>query len=1023
MRDLRFLGVLACFLLSGFAGLLYQTAWSRHFSFAFGTSSLAVATVLAAYMGGMAGGAALAARFVDKVRRPLLVYGVLEAGIALSALAVPWAVQAAGWLRAEWLRGPELPGEGGLGTAGFYLVVSFVVLCVPTGLMGATLPLLTRHAVREEAQIGRRVGALYTINTVGAVVGTLCTAFWLLPTLGLGATVWVGVATNGLVLVLAWLLARRASELAPGRSDAPASPEHAASSTRTAGFLAIAFGAGIASFSFEVLWTRLLEHVLGGSVYAFATMLASFLAGIALGAAVASRLATSPERAARGLAVSQVGAGALALVAYALAQRLPELASALDTDDPLGRLLLLSAYGAGILLPSTLCIGATFPFAVRAITRRPEASARASARVYAWNTLGAIVGAVGAGFFVIPWLGFEGTVRASVALNLALGLGAALLARPIWRSGLALACAGAATLVWMAPAPPWSLLQKHERGLASVGSNANDEVVYFGVGRSATVLMQRGDQAFRLWSNGLPEAKIGASGQRPGMALTARWLGALPALGPGGSSRLLVIGLGGGVALESVPPSTRRIDVIELESEVVEANRVIAGWRASNPLADPRVRIHVNDARGALQLTDARWDAIVSQPSHPWTAGASHLYTREFHELVKSRLTENGVFVQWIGPAFIDQALLRSLTATLLATFAHVRAYDTGGLLFLASDAPLPTPEQEAARIAAEPDAFGRLGIRVPEDLALLVALDEVGTRRIAEGAPLIEDDDNLLANRSPLLIRAKARLSVRELLKRHDPLLVQLAELDGAYLTRRLLQMGKQDRARRLVNAIASQAEHLAAQAELHLANKRRRPMIRALVGALARDPSLDGVRFRLVQIDAKRDPSVAAGLSEGSRAVLAATAHRHRERWAELAQLDAALASVPPRHPAFDPARELRIAWRLHVEGASAEQALALTEADAYGWGPVRHGQRARAAALAGRSAAALYSLRELAKAPVRRGRRTAAAGEDGLAALDLLPAEALTATERVALARKLRRFVPAARSEATADIGAGP
>ena len=216
---LVFAGVIACFFLSGLAALLYQTAWLRQFSLVFGTSELAVATVLAAYMGGLALGSAIAGRYAGRVTRPVLVYGILEAGIALSALAVPLLLLAARGLYAAMLGDqPAPPDSATIGQPIFYLLVAFVVLAIPTGFMGATLPLLIRYAVRTDAEVGPRVALLYAINTAGAVVGTVIAAFVLLPALGLNRTVWVGVAVNVLVFFIAAALARN-------RRDSAASDE------------------------------------------------------------------------------------------------------------------------------------------------------------------------------------------------------------------------------------------------------------------------------------------------------------------------------------------------------------------------------------------------------------------------------------------------------------------------------------------------------------------------------------------------------------------------------------------------------------------------------------------------------------------------------------------------------------------------------------------------------------------------------------------------------------------------------
>ena len=243
---LIFAGVVACFFLSGLAALLYQTAWLRQFSLVFGTSELAVATVLAAYMGGLALGSAVAARYAGRVTRPVLVYGILEAGIALSALAVPVLLLAARALYASMLGDqPAPPDAATIGQPIFYLLVAFVVLAIPTGFMGATLPLLIRYAVRTDRQVGPRVALLYSINTAGAVCGTVAAAFVLLPALGLNRTVWVGVAVNALVFVIAAALARgRRDSASADETVAAAGPAEFCHGLHTAAVAAIRIAQG-----------------------------------------------------------------------------------------------------------------------------------------------------------------------------------------------------------------------------------------------------------------------------------------------------------------------------------------------------------------------------------------------------------------------------------------------------------------------------------------------------------------------------------------------------------------------------------------------------------------------------------------------------------------------------------------------------------------------------------------------------------------------------------------------------------
>ena len=267
------------------------------------------------------------------------------------------------------------------------------------------------------------------------------------------------------------------------------------------------------------------------------------------------------------------------------------------------------------------------------------------------------------------------------------------------------------------------------------------EEVFFAVGHSSTVVALEGLGYLYLRTNGLPEASIGAKGTAPYQD-PEKWLTALPVAARPDTKNMLVIGFGGGVALEGVPASVQEVDVIELEPEVVNANRQLAGRRSKDPLEDPRINVIFNDARNALRLTSKNYDVIVSQPSHPWTAGASHLFTREFVHLAKEHLTEGGVFVQWMNSEFVDAPLLRSLAATVLEEFSHVRLYqpNTQMLMFLGSDQELE-PELQLARtgqpITNDVMHFSRMGINAAEDLVGALVMDQEGLEKFSLGALL----------------------------------------------------------------------------------------------------------------------------------------------------------------------------------------------------------------------------------------------------------------------------------------------
>jgi spermidine synthase len=970
--DARFALLLGCFVLSGFAALLYQTVWTRELSFVFGTSELAVAAVLAAYMGGLALGSVAAARWAARLRRPVRAYGVIELAIAGLALLVPAAIQLVEASYAALVGGAsELP-EANAATTLYQLAGAAVVVLPPTALMGATLPLLAGWAVRVDRQLGSRVGALYALNTAGAIAGTVCAAFWLVPELGLRRTVWVGAATNVAVFALAQLLARGAA--APLGTD----PAHGARTADRAVWILPAIAlSGTVSFAYEVLWTRLLGHVLGSSLHAFAAMLASFLLGIALGSAAAARLASTRDRARAGFAAAQLGIALCSYAAFASSAALPALAARLGAG--IAAPFASAALAAVALLPITLCIGATFPFAVRILATGPDQAARVTARVYAWNTLGAIAGALGAGFVLLPGLGFAGTTMLGVAVSLALAAGSALAAAPRRTALAALACALGVGLALAPPRTPWSLLRRSPL----LDSETGGELVFAAVGRSSTVTLIDQTLSWRLSSNGLPEAAIERAGLVPLPASVAYWLGLLPSLVRPEIRDMLIVGLGGGAGAEAAPRSIAAIDVIELEPEVVAANRAISGERARDPLGDPRVQIRIGDARGALQLSAKRYGAIVSQPSHPWTAGASHLYTREFFAQVRAHLAPDGVFVQWLALPFVDEALLRSLAATLVDAFGHVEIYAPAGpaLLFVASSEPLGGIAGAGRALRAAPDDFARFGIFRIEDPASAWLLDERGVRELAQGGAPITDDDNQLAERSARLGRRALDVGrARRLFAPLDPLREQGEGLDRDVLVRTLALRGDLSRAQRLAE-LREGAERERLLGWVELAAERTRTAARHFARARAQDPADRAALVGLVassRAELRRGPVAEireSALDPATLAVIEGWRHARAAEWSAIAPLDSVLAQLVPGDALYRDAARMRARWR--VESGDAEQssaAAALMERSiSYSWSPEDALLHARAAADAGQTAAAIGSLERIAlqSGPGERGR----------------------------------------------------
>jgi spermidine synthase len=903
--DLRFVLLLACFFVSGFAALLYQTAWTREFAFLFGTSELAVVAVLAAYMGGLAFGAAAAARFVRQLSRPVLAYGLLELGIATGALCVPLLI---GLVQAAYLAiagGLDAPPETmSLTTALFHLFGAFIVLAPCTTLMGATLPLLARYAVLEDSQVGPRIGILYAVNTLGAIFGTLVAAFVFLPAFGLRQTVYIGVVGNALVFLAAAALARGITEATPSSekpSRAKARPFHWILPAMTI--------SGAVSFVYEVLWTRLLGQVLGGSTAAFASMLSSFLLGIALGSAVASRFAKTRSQAALGFALAQLGTGVLAWVAFRAADLLPDLAHAVGAS-PSAPAAGAAAAGA-ILLPVTLCIGATFPFGVRLLARDAEEAAAVSGRVYAWNTVGSIVGAILAGFLLLPVLGLENTAMVGVVTSLSLATLTAwfMLPRRTILAGIAVASLAIVGVVGL-PAPINLLLHS-----AISGTRTPGELFYLGIGRSATVTVVETARGWKLLTNGLPESGVDRREVPDRRIQETAWLSLLPTAARPDTDSMLIIGLGGAQTLEATASSVSAIDVIELEHEVVVANRLIP--RANDPLDDPRVSLRLGDARGAMNLSDKRYDAIVSQPSHPWTSGASHLYTREFFELTHSKLEPGGIFIQWIGGAFVDTELFGSLMASMTDVFRYVHVYRPvpAALVFMASDEPIDLLESAPRALANGPADFGRYGIHRVEDFYASWTLDTEGVRTLASGRPLNTDDHNLLATtRLPPAQAHANRNRFNESLATVDVLdSDRLQTVDAVSVIRRMSWNGEKRRARRLAKTLPA-AQAASAEGWLSADSGRSKRAQMLFQKALELNPVEPSARAGLIAIFAGSTLDEKT-LSDTEAIVVQANTLLKALDWVGLRELDAALAEIPPGSLLFASANRARVQWRISL------------------------------------------------------------------------------------------------------------
>lgn len=646
------------FAASGAAALIYQVVWFQQLSLAIGSSALSLGVLLATFMGGLCLGSLLASR--TAVRSPLRAYAAIELAIGVLGLVALAAIPLLGGAYAA------LAGGGSL-SLGLRLAIAALALLPATMLMGATLPVVAGW-LRADAHAAAWLGSCYAANTVGGVLGCIGAGFYLLRVHDARVATLVAVALNVAIAALAGALARRAE----ARSLAPT---HAAAVTAgTRGTLPIYVAAalsGMTALAAEVLWTRHLSLLLGGTVYTFALILAVLLLGLGAGSAAGAALGRriDPRTA---LAAAQAALGLLLVAAaYVLARSLPywpiDVAVPTSAAVALQLDLLRTAY---VVLPAALLWGASFPLALAALVRAGEIPRRAVGRLYAVNTAGAIVGALATTFLLVTALGSQRTQQLLVVATAAAAV-LLLLTSSTTRRGRRVAAAAATSVALLAaafavpPLPPE--LVAYGRFLPTRGLGAN--VVYVGEGLTASVAVTEEPNGTLTYHNA---GKTQASTYPEDMRLQ-RMLGHLATLLPARPREVLVIGLGAGITAGAVAldPAVERVVVAELEPLVPKvASRYFAEHNFGVVDSD-KVQLRIDDGRHVLATSRRRFDAITSDPLDPWVKGAAALYTREFWELCEQHLNDGGVVTVFVQLYEITEEAVRSELATFVDVFPN----------------------------------------------------------------------------------------------------------------------------------------------------------------------------------------------------------------------------------------------------------------------------------------------------------------------------------------------------------------
>ena len=751
-----------CFVLSGATGLIYEVLWARMLGLVFGATTLAVSTVLAAFMGGLALGSALAGRFAQRIRKPLSVYGLMEILIAVYALLVPLLFR---WIDHVYALIWQQLQPGYFSFSLWRFVLSCVVLLVPTTLMGATLPVLTAALVRSSGRDSNSVTRLYACNLAGAILGTLAAGFVLLPTLGVRTTIAVAAALNITVGVIAIFLQRRAQSHTEPAVEVENSV--AAVDGRRFWFFA-ALVSGFVTIGTQVSWTRVLTMIIGSSTYAFSIVVALFLIGLAIGAWIVARKDRSSSLRSTIMVVELLTACSLLFSLFVL-NEIPALLINLGLRFQVASwsgLLALQILSATllILVPAVL-MGMVMPLVLVWASSEGKKAVALIGRSYAINTVGAIAGAFITGFILIPKASTRFTLLFAATCCLIV---AGVAYRPVSPSrdpalkrSLAIGLTFVSVIALFIVAPRMNLADLSigaydslvrviaetregvKDGDSTSGPNVH-ELLMYQEGPTATVSVRRDLDTVSMAING----RTNASDSIYDMP-TQVMLGQLPLLIAPRIENGLVIGYATGVTVGAMLQSPiQSVTCVELEPGTVAGSEFFNHIN-NRPLDDPRTKLIIDDARTFLRVTPNRYDIIVSEPSHPWVPGVANLFTQEFFELGRERLKDDGIWVQWVQIYQLSTESLRSVLATYQKVFPHVLVFRVGGLnkgkdlLLIGSNRPLNLDRLSERfsdqRIATE---LARVDLKSEADVRGWFVCDESKLGPAVAGAKINTDDN-----------------------------------------------------------------------------------------------------------------------------------------------------------------------------------------------------------------------------------------------------------------------------------------
>jgi spermidine synthase len=747
------------FFVSGATGLIYEVVWTRLLTLIMGNTHYSIATVLTAFMGGLALGSFVGGKIIDRAFNPLAAYAILEAGIGIYCLLIPFLIDLAFPLF-QWIY--LNLGDSYTQTSLVRFLVCCALLIIPATFMGATLPILSKFVSRDKNYIGKDVGTLYSINTFGAVVGAWSSAFVFMRLLGVQATIAVAAAANiGIALVIYFVFKPPLKERL--QYSEPASLDIDNSLQKRELLILLSFAvAGLTALVYQVAWTRILSLLMGSSVYAFSLILTVFILGLALGTVTASRFVSKLNNLVGGFGLIQIIIGLSSLSIIPLFGRIPFVNRWVYENwgqqfEIMQGANFLTIFA--LLFIPTFFMGAQFPIVIKIMATKLETVGQNVGRTYAFNTIGTIVGSFLAGFILIPVLGLQTTILSVVFLNVLLGICILAFGSQLsfnWRMyflpGVFILCAFLANSIapWDKSVISSGSFMPYRIGDLKEAELKKNKILFFKEGMHTTVtteLSASGNIFLRV--NGKTDASLALDMR------TQLLSGYLPMLFHPNPKSALVIGQGSGITLGAVEQfPVEKINLVEISPAVIEGSRFFDPFN-HDALNDKRLTVLLEDGRNHIALSKNTYDVIISEPSNPWISGVGALFTVDFFELLKKRLNPGGIACIWVHTNMSPdnfKSIIRSFTEK----FPYVTMWESiagDDYLLMGSEMEYGLSFEKAQKYIANKitgkDLEG-IGIRNVPDMMSLMIMSREKLAEFSKNAPLHTDNNSLLEFNAP---------------------------------------------------------------------------------------------------------------------------------------------------------------------------------------------------------------------------------------------------------------------------------